>query len=45
MNIYLVCTRGDYLNNQVVVCDKVEDIIELAFKSDGENFLEYILVC
>lgn len=44
MNIYLVCTRGDYLDNQIVVCDKVEDIIKLAFNSDRENFLEYALI-
>lgn len=40
MNIYLVCIRGDYLDNQVVVCDKVEDIIELAFDSNREILLE-----
>ncbi|MGL4742078.1 MAG: hypothetical protein ACRC41_14965 [Sarcina sp.] len=44
MNIYLVCTRGDYLNNQIVICKKLEDIIKLAFNGDKENFLKYALI-
>lgn len=44
MNIYLVCTRGDYLNNQVIICEKIEDIIDLAFHKDREYFLNYALI-
>ncbi|MGL5662355.1 MAG: hypothetical protein ACRCW8_01005, partial [Cetobacterium sp.] len=44
MDVYLVSTRGDYLNNQIVVCEKIEDIIQLAFNGDRENFLKYALI-
>lgn len=44
MNIYLVSTRGDYLDNEIVVCNKVEEIIHLSFNGDKDNFLDCALI-